>query len=123
VADSGENGVGGIALAAFEIAAAGMTIDLHVADHGLDAQLAFDEAGDAAPLAGDEDAVRIGGGVAAIALLWQIEFMQQSCTETFSAVRASLKRSHDAVDDGVTHGRQAWLRWRSVDSFFPASLE
>ena len=58
-----------------------------------------------------------------LALLWQISFMQQSCVETFSAVRASLKRSHDAVDDGVTHGRQAWLRWRPVDSFFPASLE
>ena len=73
MADSGENGVGGIALAAFEIAAAEMTIDFHVADHGLDGgaatQLAFDEAGDAAPLAGDEDAVRIGGGVAAIALV------------------------------------------------------
>ena len=27
-------------------------------------------------------------------------------SETFSAVRASLKRSHDAVDDGVTYGRQ-----------------
>src|SRR4029078_2551688 len=48
--------------------------------------------------------------------------MQQSYAETFSAVCASLERSHDAVDDGVTHGRQAWLRGRSVDSFFPASL-
>src|SRR5580704_15054142 len=48
--------------------------------------------------------------------------MQQSCAETFSAVRASLKRSHDAVDDGVTHGRQAWLRWRSVDPFSPPRL-
>ena len=36
MADSGENGVGGIALAAFEIAAAEKTIDLPVADRGLD---------------------------------------------------------------------------------------
>jgi hypothetical protein len=41
----------------------------------------------------------------------------------FSAVRASLRRqSSDYLDDGVTDGRQAWLRRRSVDSFFPASL-
>jgi hypothetical protein len=73
VADSRENGVGGIALAAFEIAAAEMAIHLHVPDHGLDGgaatQLAFDDAEDAAPLARDEDAVRIGGVVAAIALV------------------------------------------------------
>ncbi len=55
-------------------------------------------------------------------LLWQIYVTQQSSAEAFSAVRTSLKRSHDAVDDGVTHGWQAWLRWRSVDSFFSASL-
>ena len=57
----------------FEIAAAEMAIRLHVSDHSLDSgaatQLSFDEAGDAAPLAGDEDAVRIGGVVAAIALV------------------------------------------------------
>src|SRR5215475_7679487 len=50
-----------------------MTIRLHMSDHGLDGgaatQLAFDEAEDAALLAGDEDAVRIGGVVAAIALV------------------------------------------------------
>ena len=52
VADSGENGVGRIALAAFEIAAAEMAIHLHVPDHSLDGgaatQLAFDKAKDAA---------------------------------------------------------------------------
>ena len=73
MADSGEDGVGGIALAAFEIAAAEMAIHLHVADHGLDGgaatQLAFDETEDAALLAGDEDAVRSCGVVAAIALV------------------------------------------------------
>ena len=50
-----------------------MAIHLHVSDHGLDGgaatQLAFDEARDPALLAGDEDAVRIGGVVAAIALI------------------------------------------------------
>ena len=64
---------GGIAIAAFEIAAAKMAVHLHVPDHGLDGgaatQLAFDEAKDATPLAGDEDAVRIGGVMAAIALV------------------------------------------------------
>ena len=50
-----------------------MAIRLHVSDHGLDSgaatQLAFDDAEDAALLARDEDAVRIGGVVAAIALV------------------------------------------------------
>src|SRR6516164_5886640 len=44
-------------------------------------------------------------------------------TYPFVAVRASLRRhSSDESDDGVTDGRQAWLRRRSVDSFFPISL-
>src|SRR6266487_1607395 len=39
------------------------------------------------------------------------------------AVRAALRwQSSDNLDDGVTHGWQAWLRRRSVDSFFPAAL-
>ena len=50
-----------------------MAVRLQVSDHGLDGgaatQLAFDAAEDAAPLAGDEDAVRIGSVVAAIALV------------------------------------------------------
>src|SRR5271155_4493691 len=45
------------------------------------------------------------------------------CTDPSSAVRATLRWwSSEERDDGVTHGWQAWLRWRSVDSFFPASL-
>ncbi len=41
----------------------------------------------------------------------------------FSAVRASFwRQSSDERDDGVADGRQAWLRRRSVDSFFPAAL-
>jgi len=51
VADSGEDDVGGIALAALEIAAAEVTVGLHVSDHGLDgtaaSQFALDDAEDA----------------------------------------------------------------------------
>src|SRR6476469_718736 len=47
-----------------------------------------------------------------LALLWQI-----------AAVWASLRwRSKNEIDDGVAYGRQAWLRRRSVDSFFSAPL-
>ncbi len=53
-----------------------------------------------------------------LALLWQI-FFRPRAEEPYSTVRASLQWSHDDVDDGVTHGGQGWLRWRS---FFPASL-
>jgi hypothetical protein len=73
VADSGENDVGGIALAAFEIAAAEMAVRLHVSNHGFDngaaTEFGFDEAEDAALVAGDEDAARIGRVVAAVAKL------------------------------------------------------
>jgi hypothetical protein len=62
---------------------------------------------------------RSGGN---LALLWQIQFTPQSRADPLSAVRAALKRSHDEIDDSVAHGWQAWLGWRSVDSFFPASL-
>jgi hypothetical protein len=58
-----------------------------------------------------------------LALLWQILFKLHVRTYPFVAVRASLSRhSSDERDDGVTDGRQAWLRRRSVDSFFPISL-
>ena len=64
VADGGEDDVGGVALAAFEVAAAEMAVSLHVADHGFDggaaSQFALDGAEDAALLTGDEDAARIG---------------------------------------------------------------
>jgi hypothetical protein len=44
-------------------------------------------------------------------------------TNPFSTVRASFRwRLSDERDDGVADGRQAWLRRRSIDSFFPASL-
>ena len=40
----------------------------------------------------------------------------------FGSAGIAEAASHDEVDDGVAHGRQAWLRWWPVDSFFPASL-
>src|SRR6266516_2661126 len=57
-----------------------------------------------------------------LALLWQICFTTRPHTDPPSAVRALLKRPNDEVDDSVAHGWQGWLRRRSVDSFFPASL-
>src|ERR1700722_18845849 len=50
-------------------------------------------------------------------------FTLRARADPFSAVGASLRwRSGDERHDGVTDGRQAWSRRRSVDSFFPASL-
>ena len=73
MADGGEDGVGGIAGAAFEIAAPEVTLGFHVSDHGLDrgatSQLAFDGAEDATLLARDEDAARMRGIVATITLV------------------------------------------------------
>ena len=61
MADRCEDGVGGIACTAFEIAAPEVTIALHVADHRLDrgtpSQLTFDDAEHATLLARDEDVV------------------------------------------------------------------
>ncbi len=72
MADGGEDDVGSISVAAFEVTAAEMAVGFHVADHGLDggsaAELAFDQTEDPALLAGDEDASGVGGCVAAIAL-------------------------------------------------------
>ena len=52
MADGGEDDVGGIAFAALEMAAAEVTIGLHVSDHGLSgaaaSQFALDDAEDAA---------------------------------------------------------------------------
>ena len=73
MADSGENDVCSVTLTAFEMATTEVTVGLHVADHGLDcratSEFAFDGAEDAALLTGDEDAARVGGVVAAIALV------------------------------------------------------
>jgi hypothetical protein len=76
IADSGEDGVGGIAVAAFEVAAAEVTFGLHVADHGLDcrstSQFAFDGAEDAALLPRDKDAAWILRRVATVPLTWEV---------------------------------------------------
>ena len=40
-----------------------------------------------------------------------------------STIRTSpIRQSSDESDDGVAHGWQGWLRWRSIDSFFPLHL-
>jgi hypothetical protein len=73
VADCGEDGVRGVAGTALEVAAAEVAVGFHVSDHSLDGgsapQFALDDAEDAALLAGDEDAARIGRIVAAISLV------------------------------------------------------
>jgi hypothetical protein len=73
VADGGEDGVGGIAGAAFEIAAAEVTFRLEMADHRLDgraaSQFALDDAEHAALLSGDEDAARVLRVVTAVSLV------------------------------------------------------
>jgi hypothetical protein len=72
VADAGEDDVGGVAGAAFEIAAAEVTFGLQVADDGLDGgaapQLGPDDTEDAALLARDEDAAGILRVVAPVPL-------------------------------------------------------
>ena len=73
MADGAEHGVGGVAVAAFEVAAAEMPLALHVADHRFDggsaSEFALDGAEDAALLSGDEDAARIGRIVAAVSFV------------------------------------------------------
>jgi len=73
VADSEEDGVGGIASTTLEVAAAEVALGFHVADHGFDrgstSQLALDDAEHASLLAGDEDAARVLRVVAAVALI------------------------------------------------------
>ena len=72
----GEDGVGGVAGATFEITAADVTFGLEVADHGLDsgaaAQFAFDDAEHGALLAGDEDAAWILRIVSTVPLTWGV---------------------------------------------------
>ena len=73
VADGGEDGVCGIAIAALKVAAAEMPVGFHVADHGFDggapSQLALDGAEHAALLTGDEDTARICRIVAAVSFV------------------------------------------------------
>lgn len=73
VTDDREDGVGGVPSAAFQIAAAEVTLSLEVADHGLDggvaSQFALDGAKYAALLSRDEDAARVLGVMAAVPLV------------------------------------------------------
>ena len=73
MADGGKDDAGGIALAALEMAAAKVSVGVHVTDHRFDGrsapEFAFDHPKDPARLAGDEDAARVCGFVAAIALV------------------------------------------------------
>jgi hypothetical protein len=73
VNNGGEDDVGSVAFLALKMAAAEVSVALYAFNHCLDgraaAQLAFDYADDAALLARDEDEVRIGGVVAAAALV------------------------------------------------------
>ena len=69
VADRCEDGVGGIAFTAFEIAAPEVTFALHVADRGTPSQVTFDDAEHAALLARDEDAVQVFHIMAVVSLV------------------------------------------------------
>ena len=73
VSDGREDCICGISGATFEIAAAEVAFCLEVTDHGLDgrasSQLAFDDAEDAAFLAGDEDSARAVRVMAAVSLV------------------------------------------------------
>lgn len=53
--------------------------------------------------------------LASLALLWQLIRI-----EGFAAVRAAgWWRLRECVEDCVTEGGEAWLRWRPEDSFSP----
>ena len=73
MADRREDGVGGVASATFEIAAAEVTFCFHMSDYRLDggapSELAFDGAEDAALLSRDEDAAWILRIVSAVSLV------------------------------------------------------
>ena len=73
MSDRGEDCVGGVALAAFEIAAAEIAVGLQMSDHGFDGGAAFEFAlngtVNATLLAGDEDPAWVGRIVAAVSLV------------------------------------------------------
>lgn len=63
MADGGQDDICRIAVAALEMAAAEVSVGLHMTDHGLDGgaapEFAFDHPEDATLLARDEDAARV----------------------------------------------------------------
>ena len=73
VADGGEDGVGVVAVQAFEVVAGEMAIGLHMANRRLDGrsalEFALDLAVHAAPLAGEVDRERLGRVVPAVSLV------------------------------------------------------
>jgi hypothetical protein len=77
------------------MAAAEVSVGLHVTDHGFDGgaapEFAFDEAEDAPLLSGDEDAPRIGRVVAAISLV-DIAAFDGAAGETLGRWRACARR-------------------------------
>ena len=79
MSNRGEDCVGGVALAAFEIAAAEMAVCLHVSDHGFDGgaafELALDGTVDATLLAGDEDPAWVRRIVAAVSRIASSEML------------------------------------------------
>ena len=89
MADGGEDDVSRIAGAAFEVAAAEVTICLQVSDDGFDggaaAQLALDDTEDATLLAGDEDATGILCVVAAVSLV-DVGALDRAAGECLGAV-------------------------------------
>src|SRR5437763_1577373 len=97
----------------FEIAATEVTFGLHLADDGLDggaaAQLALDDAEDAALLAGDEDATWILSIVAAVSLV-DIGPLDRTSGERLGAV--------DDVPQGVTvvgiFGQRAGMQYEQA---------
>jgi hypothetical protein len=95
VADGSEDDVCGVALAAFEMAAAEVAIALHVSDDGFNsraaARFALDDAEDAALLTRDEDATRIGRVVAAIALV-DIGALDRAAGELFGGLNDAAER-------------------------------
>jgi hypothetical protein len=97
VTDGREDDVGGVACAAFEVAAAEVTIGLQVSDDGFDgraaAQLPLDDTEDAALLAGDEDTARVLRVMAAVSLV-DIGPLDRTAGECLGAV--------DDVPQGVT---------------------
>ena len=119
VADGAEDDIGGVAGSTFEVAATKVAVGLHVADGGLNGgtapQFAFDAAEHAALLAGDKDAVRELGVVAAIAFV-HIGALDRAAGELFgggnhASERVSIVRiagQRGGVQTNTPPGREHW---------------
>jgi hypothetical protein len=113
-----EDSIGGVAGAAFEMAAAEMALGFHVSDHGFDggaaSQLAFDSAEDAALLARDEDTAWMRGIVAPISLV-DVGALDLTAAELLGTMTArSVWPSYDfraALWRAARTGRRECGRW------------